>query len=59
MTPDSSTTVITVSHLKKIYSDVKAVEDVSFEVNDGEIFGLLGPNGAGKSASVGSGSWVW
>jgi ABC-2 type transport system ATP-binding protein len=52
MTQNPSTIAITVSHLKKVYGDVKAVEDVSFEVNEGEIFGLLGPNGAGKTTTV-------
>jgi ABC-2 type transport system ATP-binding protein len=52
MTYTSSTPAITVSHLKKTYGHVKAVEDVSFEVNEGEIFGLLGPNGAGKTTTV-------
>ena len=43
------TIAINVSHLSKSYDDHKAIEDLSFQVYAGEIFGLLGPNGAGKS----------
>ncbi len=43
---------ISVSHLSKSFGDVHAVEDVSFEVQPGEIFGLLGPNGAGKTTAI-------
>ena len=41
--------MIEVSHLSKNYGSRPAVEDLSFTVGDGQIFGLLGPNGAGKS----------
>lgn len=44
--------IISVQHLKKYYKDVKAVDDVSLEVNEGEIFGFLGPNGAGKTTTI-------
>jgi ABC-2 type transport system ATP-binding protein len=47
--PDS---VISVCNLGKRYGSTVAVEDVSFTVERGEIFGLIGPNGAGKSASL-------
>jgi ABC-2 type transport system ATP-binding protein len=43
---------LTVHNLSKRYADVKAVDDVSFEVAHGEIFGLLGPNGAGKTSTI-------
>ena len=43
---------VIVKNLVKRYGTVEAVRDVSFEVNDGEIFGLLGPNGAGKTSTV-------
>lgn len=41
-----------VSHLRKSYGDVIAVDDISFSVNRGEILGLIGPNGAGKSTCM-------
>jgi ABC-2 type transport system ATP-binding protein len=43
---------IEVSSLKKYYGDLKAVDDISFVVNKGEVFGLLGPNGAGKTTCI-------
>jgi ABC-2 type transport system ATP-binding protein len=45
-------TVIEVQHLHKRYRDKVAVQDVSFTVEQGEIFGILGPNGAGKTTTV-------
>ena len=44
--------VIDVQHLRKSYGDTVAVADVSFSVEEGEIFGILGPNGAGKTTTV-------
>ena len=46
------TAIIEVHHLVKRFGDHAAVNDISFEVGDGEIFGLLGPNGAGKSTTI-------
>ena len=43
---------ITVSNLKKYYKEVKAVDDISFSVAKGELFGFLGVNGAGKSTTI-------
>jgi ABC-2 type transport system ATP-binding protein len=44
--------VITVQHLVKKYRDFYAVNDVSFSIWEGEIFGIIGPNGAGKTTTV-------
>lgn len=44
--------MISVSGLKKSYSGNIAVEDLSFEVEEGQVYGLLGPNGAGKSTTM-------
>ena len=43
---------ITVNNLSKIYGSQKAVNDISFSINRGEIVGFLGPNGAGKSTTM-------
>ena len=44
--------IIQVEHLRKAYGSVIAVDNISFEVNAGEIFGMVGPNGAGKTSTV-------
>ena len=43
---------VEIEHLRKTYGTVVAVDDVSFSVAEGEIFGILGPNGAGKTTTV-------
>ena len=41
--------ILAVSHLQKNFGQLKAVDDLSFEVREGEILGMMGPNGAGKT----------
>ena len=51
MNPDSSL-ALQVSNLTKRFGEVVAVNDISFQVNKGELFGFLGPNGAGKTTTI-------
>ncbi len=44
--------MLNISHLSKSFNSLKAVDDISFEVDKGEIFGFLGPNGAGKTTTI-------
>ena len=44
--------VIEIKNLRKVYGSLAAVDDISFEVNEGEIFGMVGPNGAGKTTTI-------
>lgn len=44
--------IIEVKNLTKEYKELKAIDDLSFDVEKGEIFGLLGPNGSGKSTTI-------
>ena len=51
-TPATGAPAVRVAHLRKTYGTKVAVDDVSFDVAHGEIFGILGPNGAGKTTTV-------
>ena len=44
--------MVEVKNLTKVYGDIKAVDDISFTVNSGEVLGFLGPNGAGKRTTM-------
>lgn len=44
--------VIQLSGIRKTYGKTVAVDEISFDVSDGEIFGLIGPNGAGKTTTM-------
>ena len=48
----ASKQAVEIEHLRKTYGTLVAVDDVSFSVAEGEIFGILGPNGAGKTTTV-------
>jgi ABC-2 type transport system ATP-binding protein len=52
MIPPSAGPMLAVSGLSKSFGDLRAVDDLSFEVAPGETFGLLGPNGAGKTTTI-------
>jgi len=44
--------ILSINNLEKRYGDFTAVDNITLEVNEGEIFGFLGPNGAGKSTTI-------
>ena len=49
---NEETSMLNISHLSKTFETLKAVDDISFAIDDGEIFGFLGPNGAGKTTTI-------
>jgi len=51
--PSRSRPAVEITHLRKTYGELVAVDDISFSVAEGEIFGILGPNGAGKTTTLG------
>ena len=44
--------IVEVRNLTKQFDDFTAVDNISFDINEGEILGLLGPNGAGKTTTI-------
>lgn len=52
LSPDGLQPAVTVTSLVKRYGSFVAVDDVSFSIREGEIFGIIGPNGAGKTTTV-------
>ncbi|HDJ23500.1 MAG: hypothetical protein B5M54_04155 [Candidatus Aminicenantes bacterium 4484_214] len=44
--------MLRLENISKAFGEIKAVDNISFTVESGEIFGLLGPNGAGKTTTI-------
>jgi len=44
--------VVEISHITKSFKGARAVDDISFSIGQGEIFGMVGPNGAGKTTTI-------
>ena len=49
---ESDSQMLLFDHVSKFFGDLRAVDDLSFELEAGEVFGLLGPNGAGKTTAI-------